>query len=435
MRSFLRIFIPVFMAGIFSAGFSDGLADELDNTLKDDFSKQETVKIRFEVNKRIYSFEAGKFKLQKIKQNREKIRAITEKIVPWAIMEGMVPPEVARVIVYMYHATEAGVSFTDAEDLIPLVAQQDIPMMDFVLMVQYNKEAKEAGIPEEIKDAFLGYSFSKGWDGVSILTGGRGLVLAKASGMNINKTASLLLKKLPAKGADVSSDRLISIVVGVIGKSIMRKNSEQIIKNIEESHYTVVNSENSPAGIKSIINEASGAGKSIRSVNRTQVKDTPLKNDTIDREQGIIYEPEESSAKSNWQVLDRNMYYAAIKPWIGTPYRFGNKTGRPGIDCSGFTRNVLVSKKVGVPSGVIGHGTASQRKAGKAVNRAGLRAGDIVFFSASPGKNKITHVGLVTSPGYFVHASSRGVINDRLNRKWWKTRYVTGRRIFVKVVK
>lgn len=433
MKNPFKIAVLMLIIGFISVSW----ADELEDTLKDDFSKQETIKIRFEVNKRLYSFEAGKFKLDNIRQNRDKIRAITEKIVPWAIMEGLTPPEVARIIVYMYHADEAGASFLDAEDLIPLVARHDIPVKDFVLMVQYNKEAKNAGIPEDIKDAFLGYSFSKGWDGVSILTGGRGLILAKASGLNINKTASALLKSLPAKGAQESSDKLIAIVVNIIGKSILRKNSEQIIKNIEESHYSVVKSENSPAGIKNILKESSQADNSIISIGKSKVPQQPVRNEIIDKEAGIISEPEPAAVSNgNWQILKRNNYYSAIKPWLGTPYRFGNKTGRPGIDCSGFTRNVLTSRNVGVPPDVIGHGTAGQRKAGETVGKRNLRAGDLVFFSASPGKNKITHVGLVTSPGYFVHASSsRGVVNDNLNKKWWKKRYVLGRRIFKKVAR
>ena len=41
-------------------------ADSLDSMLKQDFTGQQTIKIRFEVNKRLYSFNAGKFRLKKI---------------------------------------------------------------------------------------------------------------------------------------------------------------------------------------------------------------------------------------------------------------------------------------------------------------------------------------------------------------------------------
>ncbi len=420
--------IPVFFNGLH--------ADDLEGVLKTDFSRQETVKIHFEVNKRLYSFEAGKFKLEKIKRNRDKIRDITERIVPWAIMEHMTPQEVARIIVYMYHADEAGVLFMDSEDLIPLIASHDVPFNDFILMVQYNKETKIAGIPEEIREAFLGYSFSKGWDGMSILAGGRGLVMAKSSGLDINKTASLLLKRLPARGIKAGPLQLILILKGIIGEGAKDSNSENIINNIQDSYRYVTVTENSPAGLKGIVKESSRVDNSIAFIGGKNISDMLQKNDLIDKEAGIITDEHQQVPARDWHVLIRNEYYGAIKPWLGTPYRFGNKTGRPGIDCSGFTYKVLTNSKVGVPGNIIGHGSRNQCKAGKAVNREKLRAGDLVFFSASPNKTKITHVGLVTSPGYFAHASSsRGVVNDELNKKWWRQRYVAGRRIFSDVIK
>lgn len=407
-------------------------ADSLDDTLKADFSKQETIKIRFEVNKRLFSFEAGKFKIENIKKNKDKIRTITDRIVPWAIMEHMTPPEVARIIVYMYHADEAGAPYLDAEDLIPLVAKQDIPLKDFVLMVQYNKETKQAGIPDRLREAFLGYTFAKGWDGVSIIAGGRGLILAKSAQLNINKTASLLVKKLPPKGASAKPGTIAAIIENVIGESIKEKNARIIINNIENSQKSVAQTENSPRGLKTILNTSSQSDAVIKSVNTINILPQPVKNEAIDKESGIIAETP-YVPRENWQILNRNDYYAAIKPWLGTPYKFGNKTGRPGIDCSGFARIVLIDKKVGVPPDSVGYCTSEQSKAGSIVNRQNVRAGDLVFFSASPDQNKITHVGLITSPGYFTHASTKGVVNDDLEKKWWKQRYVTSRRIFAKV--
>ncbi len=406
-------------------------ADSLDDTLKGDFSKQETVKIRFEVNKRLFSFEAGKFKIENIKKNKDKIRAITDKIVPWAIMEHMTPPEVARIIVYMYHADEAGARFLDAEDLIPLVAQHEIPLKDFALMVQYNRETKDAAIPEEIRDAFLGYAFSKGWDGISIFAGGRGLILAKAYKLNINKTASLLLKNLPAKGAS-NPALVIDVVKNIIGESIKEKNAQIIVNNLASTQNSFTRTENSPQGLKTII-ESSRNESAVKTAGNVDIPKQPTRNDLIDKETGIIIDESSKNIRENWQVLNRNNLYSTIKPWLGTPYIYGNKTGKPGIDCSGFTRIVLTDRKVGVPSDVIGFCSGDQCKAGSPVSRQNIRAGDLVFFSASPDLKKITHVGLATSAGFFTHASTHGVVNDDLSKKWWSQRYVTSRRIFAEV--
>jgi cell wall-associated NlpC family hydrolase len=407
-------------------------ADSIDDALKSDFSKQETIKIRFEVNKRLFSYEAGKFKIENARKNRDKIRAITDRIVPWAIMEHMTPPEVARIIVYMYHADEAGAPYLDAEDLIPMVAQHDIPLKDFVLMVQYNRETKAAAIPDEIREAFLGYTFSKGWDGVSILAGGRGMILAKIFQLNINKTASLLVKRLPAKGG-LNPAGLTAIIENIIGESIKEKNARELMNNLASAQKSFKQTENSPRGLKTILDGSSQSADAVKIAAGVRIPAQTVRNDAIDKESGVVaYSPSEIP-RSDWQILKRNNLFSAIKPWLGTPYQLGNKTGRPGIDCSGFVRAVLVDKKVGVPSDAIGYCSAEMCKNGSAVGRNNMNSGDLVFFSASPDARKITHVGLVTSPGYFTHASTRGVVSDELGKKWWTQRYITSRRVFEQV--
>ena len=434
----LMKFLSGFAAFVISILLSSALfADSFDNLLKGDFTKQQTIKIRFEVNKRLYSFEAGKFKLKKIKKNRDKIRSMTERIVPWAIMEGLEPPEVARIIVYMYHADEAGASFLDAEDLIPLVSKMDVPIKDFVLMVQYNKETKSAGISEAIRNSFLGQAIQKNWDGISILSGGRGLILARSSGLNVNKAGSLLLKKIPAKGARTSPSRMASIIERVIGESAKKSDAQKIIKNMVSTHKAAVSQKNSPAGLKKMMQNAARANAGIKRV-KTKKVSRALGNAGIDREKGVIADLGKKisipASGGRWQTLSRRSLLSAIKPWLGVPYKFGCKTGRPGIDCSGFTRIVLTSKKVGVPPQAIGHGTVNQRRAGRAVQRKNLRTGDLIFFSASPNRKKITHVGIITGPGKFSHSCSKGVIQGSLKQKWWGRRYVKARRIFANVV-
>ncbi len=432
MKLFIKAIFSFFIIILLSTSL---YSDALESMLKQDFTAQQSVLIKFEVNKRLFSFEAGRFKLQKIKKNRDKIRAITKKIIPWGIMEGLEPAEVARIIVYMYHAEEAGASFLDAEDLIPLVAKKDIPLRDFILMVQYNKETKEGDIPEEIRQAFLGLAFSMKWDGMSILAGGRGLLLARASMLDINKVAALLLKKLPAKGAKSSSKRLISIIEDIIGQSIKEGRSQEIVKNLADAHKTAVRQENSPQGLKNIVQKTDRADSLIQKIGAVKIPEKPRENKIVDREQGIIPEIEERPASKGWDTLSRSALMRAIKPWLGTPYKFGCKTGRGGIDCSGFTRVVLTNKKVGVPSDKIGHGTKRQVRAGRAVKKGRLKPGDLVFFSASVKRSKITHVGVATSSTGFSHASSsRGVTHDKITKKWWRQRFVKARRIFANVV-
>ena len=54
----------------------------------------------------------------------------------------------------------------------------------------------------------------------------------------------------------------------------------------------------------------------------------------------------------------------------------------------------------------------------------------MVFFNASPQKKKITHVGIYVDQGKFAHASSkRGVTLSKINDKYYKKRFVVGKRL------
>ena len=68
------------------------------------------------------------------------------------------------------------------------------------------------------------------------------------------------------------------------------------------------------------------------------------------------------------------------------------------------------------------------------VAKSNLQVGDLVFFSginASSKSAKISHVGIYIGNGKFLHASNptRGVVIDELNSDYYRTHYVTARRV------
>ena len=111
--------------------------------------------------------------------------------------------------------------------------------------------------------------------------------------------------------------------------------------------------------------------------------------------------------------------YTFIEEWYGTPYRFGG-TGRNGIDCSAFTRQLYGD----VYNMDILRTSIEQFSTAYSVRKEELKEGDLVFFKIH-GK-RISHVGVYLYDGKFVHASvSQGVVISDLSDAYW-TRYYAG---------
>jgi len=112
-----------------------------------------------------------------------------------------------------------------------------------------------------------------------------------------------------------------------------------------------------------------------------------------------------------------------IQSYLGTPYK-GKSAYKRGMDCSQFTMNVFDRfNKTKLPRTV-----KLQYKTGHAVSGSKLRFGDLVFFRTD-GKS-ISHTGIYVGHNEFVHAStSSGVRISSIKNKYWKKRFVGGRRI------
>lgn len=86
------------------------------------------------------------------------------------------------------------------------------------------------------------------------------------------------------------------------------------------------------------------------------------------------------------------------KQFVGNPYRYGGNSLTGGIDCSGFTQQVL---------GKFGYGisrtSSSQASEGVSVSTSNLQPGDLLFYG---GKSGINHVAMYIGGGQVVHASN-----------------------------
>ena len=133
-----------------------------------------------------------------------------------------------------------------------------------------------------------------------------------------------------------------------------------------------------------------------------------------------------SSPSSEPENITGSSILAEAEKYLGTPYMAGGASPK-GFDCSGFVYYVL--KQVGyspdrTPAGQIKHGTA--------VSKDSLRPGDLVFFSSNGGRS-ITHVGIYSGNGQFIHApNSRSVVSySDLTTGYWSNIYYAARRVAI----
>ncbi|KIL72552.1 C40 family peptidase [Bacillus badius] len=120
------------------------------------------------------------------------------------------------------------------------------------------------------------------------------------------------------------------------------------------------------------------------------------------------------------------------KSYIGRlKYDYGGKNiARGSGDCSGFTK--FIYKKVGID---IGDGTATQIKKGRKIEPSAAQAGDLVFFKGTikeRGPNAVSHVGIVTKPGYCVSLGNSGCKEHgylRSNHSYWGPKFMQINRV------
>ena len=93
--------------------------------------------------------------------------------------------------------------------------------------------------------------------------------------------------------------------------------------------------------------------------------------------------------------------------FLGIPYLWGGTTSQDGFDCSGLTMAVYRINGLNLP-----RSSLQQFEYGISVEKNQLQKGDLVFFKVAE-KDKISHVGIFSGEGTFIHAPGRGKVIRR----------------------
>ena len=143
-------------------------------------------------------------------------------------------------------------------------------------------------------------------------------------------------------------------------------------------------------------------------------------------EEYYIVGPQDYAALS-YQSGDNNYIRSEIvrtaQQYIGVPYRWGGESPRTGFDCSGLTMVVYRLNGLDLP-----RSSNQQWKVGRPITRNELSRGDLVFFATSGGR-RVSHVGIYTGNGKFLHAPRRGrkIQISSLSNTYYRKRYLGAR--------
>jgi cell wall-associated NlpC family hydrolase len=129
---------------------------------------------------------------------------------------------------------------------------------------------------------------------------------------------------------------------------------------------------------------------------------------------------------SERDIIKENLVISA-QQYLGVPYKFGAKMGQTKtFDCSSFTKTIFEQNGIIIP-----RVSRQQAKEGVYVSKKDLQTGDLVFFTTRDSGEKIGHVGLYVGDDMMIHTyGDTGLVYASIEKNWWKTHYVTARRIF-----
>ena len=84
--------------------------------------------------------------------------------------------------------------------------------------------------------------------------------------------------------------------------------------------------------------------------------------------------------------------------YVGNRYVWGGTSLTNGVDCSGFTMQIMAKYGISLP-----HSSRGQAGYGRSVSTSELQPGDLIFYGSG---GTISHVAIYIGNGQIVHASN-----------------------------
>jgi cell wall-associated NlpC family hydrolase len=224
----------------------------------------------------------------------------------------------------------------------------------------------------------------------------------------------------------VVTTRVVKPVVGVV--KVARKPLAKSLVNPSSPQRHVAKTEvkSAPDDKMSGIGVVTGQlPEAVQAVKSADVNELDIV-DTIAEKRSSVVGFAQVEAKSNKTSSPaRTTLMSRANSQRGTPYRYGTSGGGT-FDCSGFTSAMY--RKVGVR---LPRTAAEQFGVGHSIGKVSLTKGDLVFFRNTAGRRGVSHVGIYSGNGMFIHASSRkhAVRVDTLASGYYANHFAGGRRL------
>lgn len=135
-----------------------------------------------------------------------------------------------------------------------------------------------------------------------------------------------------------------------------------------------------------------------------------LEENIIEREEQLVEESQIVTAISENQGLEIVAYGLQF---VGNPYVYGGNDLMTGVDCSGYTQQVMKAFGIDIP-----RTSRDQSKVGQLIaDRSAMQPGDLIFFGTST--EGINHVGIYAGGDYMIHAgtAATGITISQLNER------------------
>lgn len=304
-----------------------------------------------------------------------------------------------------------GSGFTQPKVIRTSVRSAKVIVATAKLRTKPNESSRTLGLLDHAANLSV-LSSKSGWIQVQTKRGTKGWIRRDL----VDVQRSIVVKSVPSKR--------VAAVIKKARVTVAKPKVTQSSVRVKPTKLVVVAVKTETAQSPMIVSDGQ-LPESVNTIGTTAANRVEI-DDPISAKRSSVVDFAQGAANANKTSSPvRSTLMSRANSQRGTPYRYGTSGGGT-YDCSGFTSAMY--RKVGVK---LPRTAAEQFGVGLHIGKSSLTKGDLVFFRNTAGRRGISHVGIYSGNGMFIHASSRGhaVRVDTLSSGYYSSHFAGGRRL------